>query len=102
MLVPDRLKHRWSLHFGPQHQRLPRILDEHHPVDFFHYDSDKTYHGMIRTYRMQWPGLSTGGVLVSDDLNNDAFLDFADSQSVTPIVTIKPHGSARVGILERK
>lgn len=102
IIVPDQLKHRWLLHMGLQHRILPRILDENDSVDFVHYDSDKTYQGMKRTYQLLWPRLSAHGILVSDDLNNDAFLEFAESHGVAPLVVIKPDDRANVGIMVRK
>lgn len=99
VMVPDRLKDRWLSHIGPQAKLLPRILSMYSPVDFFHYDSDKTYHGMVTTFRLVWPKLSSCGLLISDDLDNDAFLDFADSEGVHPIVVIKPTDMKRVGML---
>lgn len=99
LMVPDKLKDRWLSHIGPQAKLLPRILSMHSPVDFFHYDSDKTYHGMITTFRLVWPKLSSGGLLISDDLDNDAFLDFAESEGVLPIIVIKPTDMKRVGVL---
>jgi predicted O-methyltransferase YrrM len=99
IIVPDRLKAGWSLLIGSQAKLLPRLLSELPPVDFFHYDSDKTYQGMITTFRLVWPRMSSRGVLVSDDLDNDAFLDFAESIGLQPVIIVKPTDRQRVGIL---
>jgi len=98
-MVPDRLRAEWSIRIGPQAKLLPRLLSELSPVDFFHYDSDKTYQGMITTFRLVWPRMSSRGLMISDDLDNDAFLDFAESEGLQPIIVIKPTDKKRVGIL---
>jgi|WetSurMetagenome_2_1015567.scaffolds.fasta_scaffold93184_2 predicted O-methyltransferase YrrM len=98
-MVPDRLKANWSMHIGPQAKILPDLLSEIPQVDFFHYDSDKTYQGMITTFRLVWSRMSSHGVMISDDLDNDAFLDFAESEGLQPIIVIKPTDKQRVGIL---
>jgi predicted O-methyltransferase YrrM len=98
-VIPDRLKARWLLHVGSQARLLPRIFSTHSSIDFFHYDSDKTYQGMITTFRSVWPRMSSGGLMISDDLDNDAFIDFAESEGIHPIVVIKPTDMQRVGLL---
>lgn len=98
-IVPERLKSRWTLSLGSQAKLLPGILSTISRIDFFHYDSDKTYQGMISTFRMIWPKLSSKGLLVSDDLDNDAFFDFAESVYLDPVILIKPIDGKRVGIL---
>src|SRR5437762_3063066 len=45
-VVPDRYRRRWTLRLGSQRTLLPDVLAEVKSVDFFHYDSDKTYQGM--------------------------------------------------------
>ena len=89
IMVSERLKHRWTLHLGPQRKILPNLLSVLPEVDLLHYDSDKTYRGMYQTYSKVWPKLTSGGILVSDDLNNNAFLDFSEKQSVYPNVMYK-------------
>lgn len=89
IMVSEGLKHRWTLHLGPQRRILPDLLSGLPKVDLFHYDSDKTYRGMYQTYSEVWPKLASGGVLVSDDLNNNAFLDFSDKHNVCPNVMYK-------------
>jgi hypothetical protein len=99
IMVPDRLRVGWSLKLGPQAKLLPHLLSEISPVDIFHYDSDKTYRGMISTFRLVWQRISSHGLLISDDLDNDAFLDFAEIEGLKPIIVIKPSDGQRVGIL---
>ena len=42
---------------------------------------------------------SNHGLLISDDLDNDAFLDFAESHDLRPLVVDKPNDKKRVGLL---
>ena len=91
--VPEHLRfsNRWELVLGPDRHVLPSLLKRIGPIDVFHYDSDKSYEGMMRTWGLVWPHLSPGAVLLLDDVHlHDAFLDFADTQGLTPIVISKP------------
>ncbi len=88
----------WELILGPDRRVLPRLLQRLGPIDFFLYDSDKSYDGMLRTWRLVWPHLRPGAVLVLDDIHtHDAFLDFADMQGLAPLIIPKP---ARRGIYQ--
>jgi hypothetical protein len=100
-VVPERLRARWTLRLGSQQQVLPAVLEQAGRVDFFHYDSDKTYHGMKWGYAAVWPRLSPGGVLMSDDVDNDAFLEFAGERQLTPVVLVKPVDGQRVALIRR-
>lgn len=100
-VVPNRLRHRWTLSLGPQSQLLPAVLEGLDAVDFFHYDSDKTYQGMKWSYETVWRKIARGGVLMADDVDNDAFLEcFADKQ-LTPVVIVKPTDNQRVALIRR-
>lgn len=100
-VVPDRHRRRWTLRLGSQRTLLPEVLAELKSVDFFHYDSDKTYQGMKWGYETVWPVVAPGGVVMSDDVTNDAFLEFAGQVRQTPIVVIKPADQQRVGLVKR-
>ncbi len=91
--VPKRLAAtgRWALELGPDRRVLPGLLDRIPPVDFFHYDSDKSYDGRLGTWDLVWPHLREGAVLMLDDVNdNDAFVDFSDSRRLHGAVLTKP------------
>jgi predicted O-methyltransferase YrrM len=100
-VVPDRHRHRWTLRRGSQRTVLPEVLSQVKSVDFFHYDSDKTYQGMKWGYDTVWPAVAPGGVVMSDDVTNDAFLEFADQTRQTPFVVLKPADQQRVGLVKR-
>ena len=73
-LVPDQLRDRWSLRLGPASDLLSPLLEEVGPVDLFLHDADHAYGSQLREYRVAWPHLKSGGVLLSDDVDNPAFV----------------------------
>lgn len=85
--VPLELRARWHMVRAADRQGLPIALRRSRPVDFAHYDSDKSASGRSFGYRIMWEALREGGVLVSDDVgDNLAFKSFADGVGRTPIV----------------
>ncbi len=91
--IPERLKRsgRWQILLGPDRRVLPRLLERIGTTDLFFYDSDKSYEGMLHTWRLAWPHLRRGGVLVVDDVQaHDAFLDFAHAEGLAPLIVPKP------------
>ncbi|MBI3912038.1 MAG: class I SAM-dependent methyltransferase [Armatimonadetes bacterium] len=96
--VPPRLRAspRWELLVGSDRQVLPSLLKRIGLIDCFLYDSDKSYEGMLHTWRLVWPHLRPGAVLVLDDVQaHDAFLDFVGALGLTPLIIPKP---ARQGV----
>lgn len=77
-VVPEELQPRWRLRVGDSQELLPRLISEVSPVDVFIHDSLHTYAHMHWEYRVAYPELRPGGLLLSDDaLWNSAFTDFA-------------------------
>jgi len=74
-LVPDELRHRWDLQTGPSKTRLPAALSESGGIDIFQHDSRHSYSNQLREYDIAWPFIKEGGMLVSDDVSNDALYD---------------------------
>jgi predicted O-methyltransferase YrrM len=74
-LVPDDLRHRWDLQTGPSKLLLPQVLDAHGEIDIFQHDSRHSYSNQLREYATAWPYINEGGMLVSDDVSNDALYD---------------------------
>ena len=74
-LVPRELRHRWDLRIGPSRKLLPRALSEMGQIDIFLHDSRHSYSNQLREYRTAWPFIRDGGMLVSDDVSNDALYD---------------------------
>ena len=74
-LVPPELRHRWDLRIGPSQQLLPQVLVELGAIDMFQHDSRHSYSNQFREYQSAWPFIKSGGMLISDDVSNDAFHD---------------------------
>ena len=93
---------RWELNIGPDRRIVPELLQRISPIDFFHYDSDKSYEGMMRTWELVWPRLSPGAIFMADDVHaHDAFLDFCESLGLPPVVIPKSPGNFYVGLLQK-
>lgn len=76
-LVPDRLRHRWTLRPGPSRYILPRLLTELGEIDLFLHDAEHTYSSQMEEFETVWPHLRSGGLLLADDVRNPAIIDFA-------------------------
>ena len=98
-IVPADLRSRWRLHVGPTRTLLPRIARTVAPLDLFVHDSDHSYAGQVEGYRQAWPYLARGACLVSDDVCNPAFVDFALEIRERPFLIAPPGHSAAVGLL---
>lgn len=84
--VPDDLRPAWHLHMGPSRVLLPPLVAELGHIDVFLHDADHTYESQLEEFRTVWPAIRPGGVLISDDVNNSAFLDFCSESNVAPIL----------------
>jgi predicted O-methyltransferase YrrM len=77
-LVPGDLRKRWTLQRGTSRRLLGPMLNEVGSIDLFVHDSLHTYKNMKMEFEMVWPHLSSGGVLIADDIEgNAAFQEFA-------------------------
>lgn len=93
-VVADDLRGRWHLFREPDRDALPKILRQRRPVDLVHHDSDKTYKGRMFVYGKAWEALMPSGLLMSDDVeDNAAFRDFANSVGRPPTVFAKSPGN---------
>lgn len=102
LAVPESLRGPWSLHRGADRDCLRRALAEVAPVDLAHYDSDKSYEGRMWAYPLIFQSLRPGGVLMSDDIgDNAAFLDFAERVAITPVVVRASHEDKYVGVIRK-
>ncbi len=98
--IARSLRHRWHLLLGPSGLVLPRLLSSLPKVDIFIHDADHTYGSQSAEYRSVWPRLSPGGILVSDDVVNRAFEDFAEQHGVQPVF-VGQHKSRPIGVLKK-
>ena len=98
-VVPENLRDRWTLHTGPSRILLPKLVSELAPIDLFIHDSDHSYAGQYEEYDRVWPSLARGGCLISDDVGNAAFMDFAAQAGERPYLIATPDQAAAVGLL---
>ena len=85
-LVPSDLRHRWELRTGPSQQVLPQVLEELVGIDLFQHDSRHSYSNQLREYQTAWPFIKPSGMLVSDDVSNDALYDATRNWNREPTI----------------
>ncbi|MSR78250.1 MAG: glycosyltransferase [Candidatus Omnitrophica bacterium] len=84
-LVPSNLRYRWKLDMSGDRKALAAILSEIDKIDFFHYDSDKSYQGREFALHQITPKLSEKGVMMMDDIqNNSQFMDYSGKGNICP------------------
>lgn len=98
--IPAEVKPRWTLHLGPSRRLLPRVAASTSPIDVFVHDADHTYPAQLHEYETIWPHLRPGGCIVSDDIRNDAFVDFAFRHRTRPYLIAESPETA-IGILRK-
>jgi len=101
-LVSDDLKDNWSLFIDGDDKNLPQIVSSlnNRNIDFFHYDSDKSYIGRDRGFSVIERHLSPGAVVMFDDINDTPhFYDFVHKHSCKNYVVIKHKGACVAGIV---
>ena len=85
-LVPEDLKKRWKLILGTSYEKLPILLRNLGKIDMFFHDSEHTDKAMMFEYTRSWPFISSGGILVSDDISfTKAFHAFSKKKKREPI-----------------
>jgi predicted O-methyltransferase YrrM len=99
--IPEELKGRWTLELGDSRKALEPLCSAVGPIDIFIHDALHTYSSQIREYRMAWPNIRSGGLLISDDVNNPAFVEFADSVDARPHLVAGRGRSDAVGLLRK-
>ena len=73
ILVEADIRQRWKLHIRGDRENLPTITSElgTMKVDFFHYDSDKSYSGREFAFQSIQPYLSPESICIFDDIQNN-------------------------------
>ncbi len=99
--VPEELKDRWTLRLGDSRKTLGPLCSEVGPIDIFLHDALHTYSSQMREYRSAWPHIRPGGLLISDDVNNPAFIEFAASVGARPHLVTGPSRTDAVGLLRK-
>jgi predicted O-methyltransferase YrrM len=99
--VPAELRDRWTLVLGRSRKVLPPLLRDVEPVDLFLHDADHAYSAQLHEYRTAWPHLRPGGVLVSDDVGNPAFIEFASEVGARPYLVPGSRSDSVVGLIRK-
>ncbi len=85
-LVPENLHRRWELNVGSSRQLLEKTLKRLGKIDIFQHDSRHSYRNQLREYLTAWPFINQGGILISDDVNNDALHNASRKWNQNPII----------------
>lgn len=99
--VPEALKGRWTLRLGDSRKLLGAVAVDANPIDIFLHDALHTYSAQLREYRTVWPHLRSGGILMSDDVANPAFVEFARDVGAEPHLVAGPSRPSAVGLLRK-
>jgi predicted O-methyltransferase YrrM len=101
-LVPSELRSRWMLELGPSRKLLPRLVARLGQLDVFLHDAEHSYRSQLAEYRVAWPHIRPGGILLSDDVGNPAFIEFAEIVGARPYLVGDPHVASAVGLLRKR
>lgn len=99
--VPDNLKQRWKLLLGAGLRETQKLKKQIKNIDLFIHDSNHSYNNQLAEYRLAWPWIRKGGVLISDDVKNCAFMDFCTENSKDPVVIKQGKESGFIGIVRK-
>ena len=99
-LVPKILRHRWDLRIGSSQKILLQILSELGEIDIFQHDSRHSYSNQIREYQCAWPFIKHGGMLISDDISNDALHDVSKLWNREPSI-IQQSKDSPIGLVKK-
>jgi predicted O-methyltransferase YrrM len=99
--VPTQFRDRWTLVVGPTQKVLAPLLSDVAPIDLYLHDANHAYSEQLREYRMAWPHLRSGGVLVSDDVGNPAFIEFAHEADARPYLVPGSRRDSVVGVMRK-
>lgn len=102
--VPPAVRDRWELRLGPSRRLLEPLLRELGEIEVFLHDSDHTYAAQLWEYRTAWPFIRPGGLLISDDIQNTAFLEFCDQLGVEPVLIgrVGPWRASPIGLARKR
>lgn len=85
--VPPSLRKSWQLIEKPDRRALPVALKLLPSIDICHYDSDKSVKGRQWAYPRLWQALRSGGIFISDDIDDNlAFRDFCRVVNQEPVI----------------
>ena len=99
-LVPQDLQSCWSLSLGPTSYVLSNLFRDLDMIDIFIHDSAHSYHPQKMDYELALAYLSPGGILISDDVKNNAFIEVAETHDCRWSIISQPRAFP-IGILSK-
>lgn len=82
ILVEETLKDNWEIFIEGDEMNLPKIINSVKEIDIFHYDSDKSYSGRKFAISSIVNSLSSRGVILMDDIQDNSFFrDYIEDTS---------------------
>jgi hypothetical protein len=89
MAVPSDCRERWTYVKGSSRRQLPPLVARLESVDMFVHDSLHTARNMRFELRTVWPAVDRGGLVLVDDVDNQAFRDFVSEADGPPSVVMR-------------
>ena len=86
VLVTPDLRDRWTLVIGPSQVSIRALRAKVPGVDLFVHDGAHSYHVQRGDYEQAICSLRPGGVLISDDVNNDSFVEVMERHGLAPML----------------
>lgn len=100
--IPERLKARWTYHWGSARRILPRVLRETSGRRVFVHDSDHSYEHMRWELETAWAALARDDVIIADDVDfHTAFVDVARSMASEPHLIAQAEKAGTSGLMFR-
>ena len=102
ILVPDSLRHRWTLVLGDDRDTIPNLLSSYdHKYTFVHYDSDKRYISRKIFWENISPYLDSKYFIIFDDImDNDHFYHLQKNYDPVNIHVLK-HENKFLGVISK-
>ena len=102
IVVPKRFQKNWKIIDRPDVTGVPialKLIQE--KIDLCHYDSDKTRAGRSISYPILWKSLKSGGLFISDDIEDNLFFaDFVESLNA-PFCVVKVNDKQYMGAIRK-
>lgn len=87
--VPSACRDRWTYVRGSSRRQLPSLVSRLDKIDMFVHDSLHTARNMRFELRTVWPAMGPGGLVLVDDVDNQAFRDFVQESGGPPSVVMR-------------
>lgn len=81
---------------------MKKLFKKNKHIDFFIHDSDHSYLNQKTEYEIALRTLNIGGILISDDVKNDAFQEVAHAFKQTPIYVNQKNKKHPIGLIFKR